>query len=182
MRCVNSFRVRENSATDAQGIIDESVRKWHSPTSSNKYLNDAGILEQGAYHVCDSTFATPVIMRPLDHGCQRGYFNVSECTAPVIVWVSSSFVRLTTAGEPTAAQLAQLAQPVQSLQPAKPAEPAAQTAQIAQTAHSIATTATTAFTQEFLTYSELLQHVFRVNFARGLLRTGCCSVVLALME
>jgi len=25
--------------------------------------------ECGAYHVCDSTFATPVILRPLDHGC-----------------------------------------------------------------------------------------------------------------
>jgi len=25
--------------------------------------------EHGAYHVCDSTFATPVMLRPLDHGC-----------------------------------------------------------------------------------------------------------------
>merc|ERR1719478_1631871 len=25
--------------------------------------------EGGAKHVCDSTFATPVILRPLDHGC-----------------------------------------------------------------------------------------------------------------
>merc|ERR1719409_2277116 len=25
--------------------------------------------ECGAYHVCDSTFATPVICKPLDHGC-----------------------------------------------------------------------------------------------------------------
>jgi cystathionine beta-lyase/cystathionine gamma-synthase len=25
--------------------------------------------EHGCYHVCDSTFATPVMLRPLDHGC-----------------------------------------------------------------------------------------------------------------
>jgi len=25
--------------------------------------------EHGAYHVCDATFATPVMLRPLDHGC-----------------------------------------------------------------------------------------------------------------
>jgi len=25
--------------------------------------------EKGIYHVCDSTFATPVMLRPLDHGC-----------------------------------------------------------------------------------------------------------------
>jgi len=45
-----------------------------SPTNPQLRLVDleavSAIAKQhGCYHVCDSTFATPVIMRPLDHGC-----------------------------------------------------------------------------------------------------------------
>jgi cystathionine beta-lyase/cystathionine gamma-synthase len=45
-----------------------------SPTNPQLRLVDLEAVSEiakkiGAYHVCDSTFATPVIMRPLDHGC-----------------------------------------------------------------------------------------------------------------
>jgi cystathionine beta-lyase/cystathionine gamma-synthase len=45
-----------------------------SPTNPQLRLVDLEAVsaiakEHGCYHVCDSTFATPVIMRPLDHGC-----------------------------------------------------------------------------------------------------------------
>jgi cystathionine beta-lyase/cystathionine gamma-synthase len=45
-----------------------------SPTNPQLRLVDleavSAIAKQhGCYHVCDATFATPVIMRPLDHGC-----------------------------------------------------------------------------------------------------------------
>jgi cystathionine beta-lyase/cystathionine gamma-synthase len=45
-----------------------------SPTNPQLRLVDLDAVsaiakEHGCYHVCDSTFASPVILRPLDHGC-----------------------------------------------------------------------------------------------------------------
>jgi cystathionine beta-lyase/cystathionine gamma-synthase len=46
----------------------------------------------GAYHVCDSTFATPIIMRPLEHGCDmtvqsltKFYEGHNMCTGGAVI-------------------------------------------------------------------------------------------------
>ena len=45
-----------------------------SPTNPTLKIADLSAIseiakEAGIVHVCDSTFATPYIMRPMDHGC-----------------------------------------------------------------------------------------------------------------
>ena len=65
--------------TDPQNVADAIKPNTklifsESPTNPTLKIADLGAIseiakEHGIVHVCDSTFATPYIMRPLDHGC-----------------------------------------------------------------------------------------------------------------
>ena len=65
--------------TDPQNVADAIKPNTklifsESPTNPTLKIADLGAIseiakEHGITHVCDSTFATPYIMRPLDHGC-----------------------------------------------------------------------------------------------------------------
>merc|ERR1719407_237995 len=68
-----------------------------SPTNPQLRLVDLEAVsaiakEHGCYHVCDSTFASPVIMRPLDHGCDmtiqsltKYYEGHNMCTGGAVI-------------------------------------------------------------------------------------------------
>jgi cystathionine beta-lyase/cystathionine gamma-synthase len=68
-----------------------------SPTNPQLRLVDLEAVSalakaHGCYHVCDSTFATPVIMRPLDHGCDmtvqsltKFYEGHNMCTGGAVI-------------------------------------------------------------------------------------------------
>jgi cystathionine beta-lyase/cystathionine gamma-synthase len=68
-----------------------------SPTNPQLRLVDLEAVsalakQHGCYHVCDSTFATPVIMRPLDHGCDmtiqsltKFYEGHNMCTGGAVI-------------------------------------------------------------------------------------------------
>jgi cystathionine beta-lyase/cystathionine gamma-synthase len=68
-----------------------------SPTNPQLRLVDMDAVSaiakrHGCYHVCDSTFASPVIMRPLDHGCDmtiqsltKFYEGHNMCTGGAVI-------------------------------------------------------------------------------------------------